>query len=168
MDSGAILLLLAVIVLIGVFVSRPLLQPIKRVQETSQQDHEKSALLAERDRLISTVQELEFDHMLGKITDDEFAPQRQALMAKGADLLRQMDALQPASRPVEDVEQRVEAAVAHRRAVAALPAEDDALEKLISARRSTRNEKSAGFCPGCGKPVQKSDKFCPRCGSALG
>jgi len=28
-------------------------------------------------------------------------------------------------------------------------------------------EKSGGFCPRCGKPVQKSDLFCPRCGATL-
>lgn len=38
------------------------------------------------------------------------------------------------------------------------------LEARIAARRQARQEKAGGFCPHCGKPVQKSDKFCPRCG----
>lgn len=170
MDSGAVLLLLAVLVLVLVFISRPLLQPVPRAAASAQEEHDISALMAERDRLISTVQELEFDHLLGKITDDEFVPQRQALVAKGAELLRQLDALQQDVRvkDQDDVEQRIEAAVARRRTVVPLPAEDDELEKLISQRRSERTEKSAGFCPGCGKPVQKSDKFCSRCGTTLG
>ena len=45
--------------------------------------------------------------------------------------------------------------------------DDDDLESMISARRKTRKEKSAGFCPKCGKPVQVSDRFCPSCGKAI-
>jgi predicted amidophosphoribosyltransferase len=37
----------------------------------------------------------------------------------------------------------------------------------LAARRRARQDKSAGFCPQCGSPVQKSDLFCPRCGKAL-
>ncbi|HEY9088584.1 MAG TPA: zinc ribbon domain-containing protein, partial [Anaerolineaceae bacterium] len=49
-----------------------------------------------------------------------------------------------------------------------LPAADqDELESLISARRRSRQEKSAGFCPKCGRPLQQSDKFCSSCGASI-
>jgi predicted amidophosphoribosyltransferase len=41
---------------------------------------------------------------------------------------------------------------------------DDLVEQKIANRRRERNEKSAGFCPNCGGPLQKSDRFCPKCG----
>jgi predicted amidophosphoribosyltransferase len=41
------------------------------------------------------------------------------------------------------------------------------MEALIASRRRERPEKAAGFCPRCGKPVQKLDRFCPKCGTAL-
>jgi predicted amidophosphoribosyltransferase len=45
---------------------------------------------------------------------------------------------------------------------------DDALEAIIASRRRERSEKAGGFCPKCGRPVQKSDYFCPRCGAKTG
>jgi predicted amidophosphoribosyltransferase len=43
----------------------------------------------------------------------------------------------------------------------------DEVEALVSERRRSRQEKAAGFCAKCGKPVLKSDKFCPRCGTTI-
>ena len=44
---------------------------------------------------------------------------------------------------------------------------DDDLEELVAARRAQRKNKSAGFCPQCGKPVASSDRFCPHCGKSV-
>jgi predicted amidophosphoribosyltransferase len=44
---------------------------------------------------------------------------------------------------------------------------DDDIESLIAARRSERKEKSAGFCPNCGRPILSSDRFCPHCGKVI-
>ncbi|RPJ39959.1 MAG: zinc ribbon domain-containing protein, partial [Chloroflexi bacterium] len=43
----------------------------------------------------------------------------------------------------------------------------DELEEMIATRKRERKESAAGFCPRCGKPVQKSDKFCSKCGATL-
>jgi hypothetical protein len=107
-------------------------------------------------------------------------------MRNGAEVLRQLDALQRAgngsasiSGAAEEHEARLEAALASRgmqvssgayqsngrRRGPGVP--DDALEADIAARRRARQEKSAGFCPQCGGPVQKSDVFCPKCGAKL-
>ena len=45
--------------------------------------------------------------------------------------------------------------------------QEDDVEMLIASRRKQRQEKSAGFCPKCGRPVQKSDKFCSNCGTVV-
>jgi NADH pyrophosphatase NudC (nudix superfamily) len=44
---------------------------------------------------------------------------------------------------------------------------DEDLEDLISRRRTIRQQKTAGFCPNCGKPIFQSDQFCPSCGQIL-
>ncbi len=173
MEPGAILLILTVIILTGLFISRPFFEPAPKAEETSGQDHLRSSLLAEQDRLITVLQELEFDHVLGKIPEDEYPSQRAALMVQGAEILRKLDSLQPT--PVrESAENRLEAAIAARRADGSgrarsaqpVPPDDD-LERIISARRQAQKESSSGFCPNCGKPILKSDKFCPRCGANL-
>jgi hypothetical protein len=66
----------------------------------------------------------------------------------------------------------MEAAVASMRAdasanKAAAVMDDDDLESMIASRRKSHKEKSAGFCPKCGKPIMVSDRFCPSCGKAI-
>lgn len=130
-----------------------------------------SSLMAERDRVINALQELDFDHNLGKIPDEDYPPQRAELLQKGAEVLRKLDAFQPSASLRQDAKSRLEEAVAARRADAAeaVRAEvtDDDLESMIAARRKDRKEKSAGFCPRCGQPVLVVDRFCPSCGKSL-
>lgn len=178
MDIGSIFLILALVLLVSWFVSRPLMDRknedalLVNRMTAEQREHRRSALLAERDRLLTALQDLDFDNGLGKIPEEDFPQQRQFLLQAGADILRELDTLEPQERKSGSAEERVEAAVAARRADSASPrkplanAEDD-LEDLIAARRRSRQEKSAGFCPQCGKPLQKSDQFCSRCGASI-
>jgi rubrerythrin len=168
MDIGAIFFTLAVVTLVGMYVGQPYIQ--RRGRRASQEDHEVSTLMAEYDRAVNTLQELDFDNALGKVPAEDYPRQRAELLAKGADLLRKLDAMQP-QETGRDAESRMEAAVASRRADASAQAgailDDDDLESLIAARRKARNGKSAGFCPKCGKPILVSDRFCPSCGKAI-
>lgn len=179
MDAGSVFLILALFILVGLFVGRPFFLP--RVEEASKlpsapidsMEHQRSSLLAERDRLLTALQELDFDHRLGKIPEEDYPSQRAELLQRAAGVLRGLDEIEgKTAQP--NAEDRVERAVAARRADArtaqagaAAPSAPDDLESLISARRSQRQEKTAGFCPRCGKPVQKSDLFCSRCGTTL-
>ena len=166
MEPGSIFLLLAVIVLVGVYLYAPFMAHARRVTEDS---YEVSALLAERDRVINSLQELDFDNNLGKIPADEYAPQRALLLQKGSEVLRKLDELAPA-RGEGDAEARIEKEVSARRAdspTKATELSDDDIESMLAARRKQRKEKSAGFCPKCGKPVLVTDRFCPACGKSL-
>jgi len=175
MELGSIFLLLAVIVLVGLYLYTPFMARTRRVTEES---YEVSTLLAERDRVINSLQELDFDNSLGKIPADEYAPQRALLLQKGADILRKLDELtladsSPTRRGVKgdaDAEARIEKEVSARRAdspAKAAELSDDDVESMLAARRNQRKEKSAGFCPKCGKPVLVTDRFCPSCGKSL-
>jgi hypothetical protein len=126
--------------------------------------------MAERDRVINSLQELDFDFKLGKIPEDDYPIQRSTLLQKGADILRKIDSLAPQATSVQDTETRLERAIAARRADASLArveVTDDDLESMILSRRKNRSNKSAGFCPKCGKPVMVTDRFCPSCGKSL-
>jgi rubrerythrin len=161
MDLGAILFLLALLILVVIFVGRPFLSGAKIARATTQ---ENSALLAERERILTALQELDFDNALGKIPTEDYPTQRADLLRRGADVLRQLDELQ--GKSAARTEERLEAAVAARRSDAADLSDDD-LEDMIARRRQSRKEKTGGFCPRCGKPVLLSDQFCPACGHAL-
>jgi rubrerythrin len=172
MDIGAIFLLFAVCVFAALFVARPFMER-RRTTVVSAKEQELSSLMAERDRLISALQELDFDHNLGKIPAEDYPAMRSSLMQSASDVLRRLDTFQPQNAASADAESRVEAVVAARRADAAeqKPANhdisDDELEELLASRRAARKEKAAGFCPSCGKPVLRTDRFCPHCGKSI-
>ena len=178
MEIAAILLTLGVAILVGLYLYAPLLE--RQARGVTAEEHELSALMAERDRVITSLQELDFDFKLGKIPEGDYPVQRTGLLQKGADILRKIDNLTlpspsgrgvPEGRGEGEAESRLEKAIASRRADAsATQAEitDDEIESLVATRRKAhKNNKSAGFCPKCGKPVMASDKFCPSCGKPL-
>lgn len=168
MEIAAILLTFGVTILVGLYLYAPLLE--RQGRRVTVEEHELSSLLAERDRVVNSLQELDFDFKLGKIPEGDYPVQRAALLQRGADILRQIDSFSPQSASAHDTESRLEKAVAARRADASArqaPPSDDDLESLIVSRRKARKSKSAGFCPKCGKPVLVSDKFCPLCGKSL-
>jgi hypothetical protein len=142
----------------------------RRAHGVTEEEHELSALMAERDRVINSLQELDFDFKLGKIPEEDYPTQRAGLLQKGADILRKIDSLLPQAASSQDTEARLERAIAARRADASTAkpeVSDDDLEWMISSRRKGRTNKSAGFCPKCGKPVMVTDRFCPACGKSL-
>ena len=169
MDIGAIFFALAVVTLVGMYVGQPYIQ--RRGRRATQEDREYSSLMAEYDRAVNTLQELDFDNALGKVPAEDYPRQRAELLAKGADLLRKLDMMRP-QETTRDAESRLEATVASRRADASAEKsvsmlDDEDLESMIATRRKSRKDKSAGFCPKCGKPILVSDRFCPSCGKAI-
>jgi benzoyl-CoA reductase/2-hydroxyglutaryl-CoA dehydratase subunit BcrC/BadD/HgdB len=168
MELTAIFFSLAVLILVGLYLYAPFME--RRARRVSEEEHELSALMAERDRVINSLQELDFDFKLGKIPEDDYPRERSTLLRKGADILRKIDSLAPQTISTQDTEARLERAIAARRADAALAkveVTDDDIESMISSRRKKRTNKSAGFCPKCGKPVMVTDRFCPSCGKSL-
>jgi hypothetical protein len=168
MELTAIFFSLAVLILVGMFLYAPFME--RRARGVTEEEHELSALMAERDRVINSLQELDFDFKLGKIPEEDYPTQRASLVQKGADILRKIDSLIPQAASSQDTEARLERAIAARRADASTAkpeVSDDDLESMISSRRTGRTDKSAGFCPKCGKPVMVTDRFCPACGKSL-
>lgn len=184
MDIGSLFLILALLVLVALFVSRPFFEHKMTRLSVSQEEHDISGLLAERDRILNALQELDFDYALRKIPEEDYPAQRAYLLQRGADVLRKLDQMQ-AITAGEDAEARLEAAVAARRAdarqasanarsqrgvmeaAAQVSVPDDELETILADRRRVRQEKAVGFCPQCGGPIHRSDRFCPKCGTTL-
>lgn len=191
---ASLFLILAVALLVGLYISRPLVNRRSANEKlirpaAEEKEIRRSTLLAERDRVLTALQDLEFDYTLGKIPAEDYPVQRVELLSKGANTLRALDEL-AGSATAASAEDRVEAAVAARRADAAVrsarqveaavvgaparagvrrppAAGEDDIEGLVAARRQARQEKAGGFCPKCGRPVAKSDKFCSRCGALV-
>lgn len=177
-DLGSIFLILSLVLLVGLYVVRPLFE--KRSAGVSEEEQVLSTLLAERDRILSAIQELDFDFNLGKIPQEDYPAQRQRLLQRGAAVLRRLDEADQSA--AAGLGLQLEEAIAAR--AAALAATDgdpdgapepakppvrvmelDEIEKMIATRREAREVKAAGFCPECGNPVQETDSFCARCGA---
>jgi len=167
MDIGSILLIFGLLVLVALYISQPLFQ--RKATFVSEEEQEYSALLAERDRILNALQELDFDYTLGKIPEESYPTQRTEFLSRGASILQQID--QYHGEKSDDLESRLTAAIESRRIEAGdsdrLSTDDDELEALIANRRRNRNGRSGGFCPQCGNAVQQMDQFCPKCGNSL-
>ena len=154
MDLGAIFLGLAVVVSFIPWVARPFFEQRRQASNGRRKPAipESSRQLTERRKVLSALNELDFDFQTGKITAEDHRDLRARLMAEAASL------------------------------TPALQAEDDELEALIRARRealdkATRcgqcGERLSGtdrFCPSCGASAdvvtdQTTDQYCPACGS---
>jgi hypothetical protein len=177
MDLGSIFLIFAILIPVVLFIGWPLFD--RSSLRTASANQDLSALLAQRDQVVATIQELDDDYALAKIPEETYPGQRSALLAMGVDILRQIDNQHPAPAEVA-AEERLEAAILARRQAletapaaakksgnAVPPVPDDELEQRIASRRRELNDKAGGFCPKCGRPVHASDHFCPKCGAAL-
>ena len=165
MDIGSIFLILAVLILVAFFISKPFLQG--NTSSISAEEVEYSTLLAERDRIINALQELDFDYNLGKIPEGIYPSQRTSMLEKGAQILKKIDEYQGESE-LRDIDSRLEDAIDLKRAdggeVGDNTISNDELEEIISNHLRRRQGKTNGFCPQCGTPMQQSDRFCSKCG----
>jgi tRNA(Ile2) C34 agmatinyltransferase TiaS len=165
MEIGAILLIFALALGVALIISQPFLDARMADREAVSHSPEelaerkRSGLMAERERLINAVTELDHDHALGKIADEDYPAARAELLLAGAEIFKQLDQLAVKAEPCDEI---IQTSIDDQTA-----GMDDEIEKLIAERARAKKEKSAGFCPKCGKCLQASDKFCSRCGTPI-
>lgn len=162
MTPGSILLGVALLGVVVLILARPFIVPRRpRGSVTARQ-----ALLAQKERLLERIRELDFDYETAKIPPDVYEPQRASLLAEAAAVLQQLDALTDGTsaepQPVSaDVDAEIEAAIARlRQQAAGQPA-------AAAAAARSNGHKKGGFCPQCGQPTDANDKFCAACGHKL-
>jgi len=148
MDIGSILAGLALTLLTVAFVAIPLIQ--HRGKGVTDTERLSSELQAGRDRVLNSLQELEMDFNTGKILEEDYREQRQALMKEGAGILRRIDVLN-AGGEVSPEGNEI----------------DDEIEAAIAQIRSEKEDGDGGFCPSCGSEAKADDLFCVRCGNTL-
>ncbi len=88
MPAASILMILALLILVALFVARPFLDTAPTWKE---EDGQRSAWLAERERIIEALLELDFDQELGKIPEEIYAIQREKLLRQGSQILQRLD-----------------------------------------------------------------------------
>lgn len=152
MDIGSVLAAIALLAVVTAYLIRPLLE--RRGQGVSDEDHEVSVLLAERDRVLSSLQDLDMDYSMDKILREDYERQRQELVREGARILRRLDELES--------QDGVSGETARARSLEA------EIEAEVAALRQAQNgQEQRHFCPSCGRAVQPEDRFCTHCGEPL-
>ncbi len=191
MDIGAILFSLAMLLLVAVYVLQPLAGSGRGRDRDSGQEF--SALQAERDRVLDLIQEIDMDHSMGKVSEEDYQRQRQVLAIEGAEILKTIDKLQQNGTPDKSAIE-LEAAVAQLRGKSSVTSME--LEAAVAELRGTSSVTSMELeaaateargksstpgpqiaqsssdpieeaCPTCGERILHGDRFCSNCGEAL-
>ncbi len=149
MSIGSVLIGIAMLLLALPFVINPL---IKGNQNNPPGEAPKEASLS-GDRhtgFLLALRDLEFDHQVGKITDDDYTNLRATLMLQAAAALEYQDKLDA------ELDTRLEQAIQLRRA--------NQSKSQVCSHCGSALEPSDRFCRACGQPVEST---CPKCGGKL-
>lgn len=166
MEIGAILFILALLLLVTSYVARPLLRhsstPFGRANPTL------SRLQAQRERVLDSIQELEADHDMGKVLPAEYRTLRRQLATQGAIVLRKIDDLDGGADEALEAELETRVAELRPSGQEMSPTPKAAREAEMESQVAPLTERqSGGFCPECGTEAQAGDRFCSNCGHAL-
>lgn len=98
MSPSGIALLLAFLVGGAVFVAWPFIAAHKPVGKSKNEDlsglSQIAQLQAEREAILNSVRDLDFDYQTGKLSEGDYLAQRESLMGRGVEILKQIDAEQ--------------------------------------------------------------------------
>ena len=148
MDLASILVILAMFLLAAAFIARPLARDEGRAVDEA--ERHLSALAAEQDQILALLYELDTDFAMGKILSEDHQRQRAERVARGAEILREIDLLgsgfPKTDRPTGELEALLE-------------------EKVARLRKDLGT--AAGYCGHCGSLLSAGDRFCSRCGTPV-
>ena len=177
MTIGSILLGLALFVLVGLYIARPLMASSAGQRRRESRYNE---LLAAKESYLIQIRNLDFDYQTGKIPEEVNEPQRAELMANATEILKMLDDIEeaamitspedkssetPESSP--DIDSDIEAAVLRMRHSHHAPGSVHIEPEMGEAAASAVGSGEVKFCPQCGNKTDPDDKFCVNCGAKL-
>lgn len=160
MDTGAILIGLAILLLSVLLVLEPFRKNSKEMQVVSAAEREHPD--ARRRKILSVLRDLEFDYKLGKIIQEDHAAMRSQLLLEAASLIAESEA----------ADQEIEALIERRRQTQQKSEEfcPNCKNVLSEADRYCPSCGTAlsRDCPDCGADTLPGALFCSHCGARLG
>ena len=161
MDGFAVVLGLLIAGAVIAFVTWPWrmqragLQPDHSLETPLARDAQDEALDERYEAVLTALRDLDFDHAVGKVAKEDYAPLRQTLLAKAAGVMTQLDerdAVEP------DIEACLEAEILALRQTRHAAHDQDEL---------ALSPADEGVCPACGRMPRPGDLYCSGCGTEL-
>ncbi|MFQ5914290.1 MAG: zinc-ribbon domain-containing protein [Nitrospinota bacterium] len=136
-------------------------------------------LLAAKHTIYSTLKELDFDRVAGKLSEADFRQLEVQYRERAIRVLRELDELTEGRREGEDLDEDLSETLereilALRKAARSAPGPMEEAERASEPAQpahDVRDELDAPpeprFCRNCGVPVSSTDNFCSSCGIPL-
>jgi len=140
MDLFSLFGSLALLFGLMLYLGRPLLR--EGQSRAAPMDDGTQQLYERKEQLLGAIVELELDHEIGKVPEEDFQRLFNQLESEALATIGKLDQLNGGGS--SELESRIEAEVAALRQSAAIPS-----------------------CNKCGAPRRDGDQFCPQCGTAL-
>lgn len=163
MDIGAILIGLAILVLAVPYVAGPFRDQKKRKNKRGKVAEKKTGsedLKQQEEIALKKLRDLDFDYQTGKVSEEDYHPLRNQLVADAAQLIEAVK--QEEARLEEQLHARWQAKAQKEKCPACggvLTPEDRFCP--------TCGQPVITNCQNCGKTIRPGDLFCPACGSPV-
>ena len=130
-----------------VYICRPLFikRDDKKIRPTKRKGRH-AVLLEHRDSLYSAIRELEFDHRMGKVEDEDYRRMREDYTQRAATVLKELDRSDGRSRIASEIEREV---------------------AVVRNKSQPKAQAGGVFCTSCGAGIKDKDRFCAQCGSKI-
>jgi hypothetical protein len=112
-----------------------------------------TSLTDQREAVLIALRDLDFDHVVGKLTEEDYAKLRQSLLVNAAAITTQMDNEQRSA--VADLDARLDTEILAVR------------QKLNDGRVPHSPDEVSGACPTCNRMRLPGDLYCRGCGTQL-
>lgn len=126
------------------------------------EDDRLTELLARKDSALRALKELEFDHQVGKISEEDYQRFNQRLSRQAIGLIQQLEKITPESSALDE---QLEAEIAQRRR--AQPSVNSQPPAKIAPASVPAPAGALRFCTQCGAQLDPNHKFCGNCGTPI-
>ncbi len=122
----------------------PLFKKEDTLESAIIEETEWDLLQRKKEVILGNIQDLDFEHKCGKLSDEDYQKIRNEMSAEAAMVLQEIETIESA----KDL--------------------DALIRREISARKTkSKSASPAASCSSCGAPNPPSNKFCAECGAKL-
>jgi hypothetical protein len=135
-----------------------------KVKPYHTENDELAELLVRKEGIMAAIKDLEFDHRVGKVSEEDYQRFDARLRRQAIVYMQQIEKVAPETAGLEDA---LEAEIARQRHTANGKATSPAKVETARVVAATPTVSSSRFCTTCGEPLLANHKFCANCGTPI-